>query len=181
MKTSSSVGLTSAVTMPMTWPSRFEQRPAGVARVDRRVDLDQAVQDAVAVGDLERAVEAGDDADAHRAAEAERVAHRVGLAALAHAAGLPRIAGTRFATGSRGADDRDVVLGLAGDDLAARLRAVGEGQLDLGRVGDDVEAGQDVAVEVTTTPLPRPPSSSGLPFLAAPLVSIRTSEGRTAW
>ena len=28
------------------------------------------------------------------------------------------------------------------------LRAVGEGQLDLGRVGDDVEAGQDVAVEV---------------------------------
>ena len=31
---------------------------------------------------------------------------------------------------------------------APDLRAVGEGQLDLGRVGDDVEAGQDVAVEV---------------------------------
>ena len=75
MKTSSSVGLTSAVTIPMTWPSRFEQRSAGVARVDGRVDLDQAVEDLVAVGQRERAVEAGDDADAHRAVEAERVAH----------------------------------------------------------------------------------------------------------
>ena len=147
MKTSSSVGLMSAVTMPMTWPSRFEQRPARVARVDRRIDLDQAMEDEVAVGDLERAVEARDDAGAHRAAQPERAAHRVGLAALAHGGRVAEDGGHEVGDRFGGADDRDVVLGLAGDDLAARLGAVGEGQLDLGRIRDDVEAGQDVALE----------------------------------
>ncbi len=61
-----------------------QQRSAGVARVDGGIDLDQPVQDLVAVGQLERAVDARDDADAHRAAEAERAAQRICLAALAH-------------------------------------------------------------------------------------------------
>ena len=30
-----------AVTIPMTWPSRFSQRPAGVARIDGGVDLER--------------------------------------------------------------------------------------------------------------------------------------------
>ena len=64
------------------------------------------------------------------------------------AAGLPSVAGTRIGGGCSGAEHRDVVLGLRADDLGGRRRAVGEGELDRGRAVDDVEAGEDVAVEV---------------------------------
>ena len=64
----------------------------------------------------------------------------------------------------------------------ARLRPVGERQLDLGRVGDDVEAGQDVALEVDDDAAAEPAVPvAASPFLAGPFVSIRTSEGWTAW
>ena len=47
-------------------PVAVEQRAAGVARVDRGIDLDQAFQICAVIGRLERAVEAGDHARAHR-------------------------------------------------------------------------------------------------------------------
>ena len=48
MKTSCFVGLTSAVTIP-TLPVAVDERATGVARVDRGVDLDQALDHHVAV------------------------------------------------------------------------------------------------------------------------------------
>ena len=70
--------------------------------------------------------------------------------------------------------------GCAATISAADVRAVGEGQTDLGGVGDDVEAGQDGAVDVTTTPLPIPPPGPASPLAAGSFVSIRTSDGCTA-
>jgi hypothetical protein len=116
-------------------------------RGKRRVDLDQPVKHDVTVRQLERAIDPRHDADAHRAAQPERAAHRVRLAALANGGRVAEDGGHDVGDRFRGVDDRDVVLGLAGDDLAARLGAIGEGQLDLGRIGDDMQAGQDVALE----------------------------------
>jgi hypothetical protein len=63
---------------------------------------------------------------------------------------LPRTAGRAWRAVARA--DRDVVLGLARHDLRPRFGAVGERELDLGRVGDDVEAGQDVAIQIDDDP-----------------------------
>ena len=60
-------------------------------------------------------------------------------------------------------DDGDVVLRLAGDDLAADVRAVGEGQVDRVGVRDDVEAGQDVAGGVDHDARARRPRATAWP------------------
>ena len=90
--------------------------------------------------------------------------------------------GRHDSRGQGGADDRDVVLGLGGDDLAGRPRAVGERDVDLGRVRDDVEAGQDVAGQADDD------TAAEAVVLAArrcrrrlPVVSMSTSDGLTAW
>ena len=61
-----------AVFMPMTLPSSFEGRTAGIAAVHRRVDLQVVVIGAGA----DVAAMGRDDAGGHRTAEAERIADR---------------------------------------------------------------------------------------------------------
>ena len=61
-----------AVLTPITLPSDVERRSAGIALVDRRVDLDVVVIGAGA----DVAAARRDDAGGHRAAEAERIADR---------------------------------------------------------------------------------------------------------
>src|SRR3954447_5129168 len=80
-----------------------EQRAAGVARVDRRVGLDDLV-DRPAVGGADVAAEAGDDAGRGGAVEAERVADRDGLVADLHAARV----GERQRGDGRRVGDRDL-------------------------------------------------------------------------
>src|SRR4249919_951307 len=62
-------------------PVGVHQRSAGVPRVDRGVHLDEAADDLSRVLAPERAVQAGHDARAHGAGEAEGVADDVGVAA----------------------------------------------------------------------------------------------------
>ena len=74
--------------------------------------------------------------------------------------------------------------GCVADDLGGRRRAVGERELDRGRAVDDVQAGQDVAVEVDDDAAAEAVvvvgvgASSGS---ATPSVWISTSDGWTAW
>ena len=60
---------------------------------------------------------------------------------------MPRIAGTRSAGGSVARSTAMSSSGCSADDLRVRPRSVGERHLDGGRVGHDVEAGEDGAVE----------------------------------
>jgi hypothetical protein len=60
---------------PITRPLRVDQRPAGVAAVDRRVGLDHVV-DRVVVGRAHLALERADDARGDRPLEPERVSDR---------------------------------------------------------------------------------------------------------
>ena len=82
-----------------------------------------------------------------------------------------------------GADHGDVVLGLGRHDLAGRLRAVGERELDRLRAVDDVEAREDVAGERHDDAAAEPGAlfRVGSPCPLTPVVSMRTSDGWTAW
>src|SRR5215207_3516870 len=128
-------------------PLRVEQRPAGVARVDRGVGLDGALDDA-AVARLDGPLEAGDDAGRQRAVEAERVAdgqnllpdreavavgHRHDLQGLAHAGDL---------------EDGEVGVRVAADDARRVGLVAAEADGDLVGALDDVEVGQDVPLVV---------------------------------
>ena len=160
MKTSSLVGLTSAGDDADDLAVAVEQRPAGVARVDRGIDLDQAVQHDAAVG---RAGTSGRGRRRRRRSssrQAERVADRERLAALADRCRVAE---------RRGHDARRAARSRAGRRCRsrARVRRPRAGDcvpsanvtVDVGRVGDDVEAGQDVAVDVDHDAAARPPCS----------------------
>ena len=67
-----------AVLMPTTRPAAVGERAAGVARVQRRVGLDDVLDEPArpAVARGERAPEGADDARRHAAGEPERIADR---------------------------------------------------------------------------------------------------------
>ena len=145
MKTSSSVGLMSAATIPMTRPYRSSSGPPEFPGLTAASIWMRPRRTGPPVSGWKVRLQAGDDASAHRGVQAERVADDERLAADPDAAGVAE--GRRDERIGRRLrlDDRDVVLRLTGHDDPSRGRPVGEGQLDGGRVGHDVEAGQDVA------------------------------------
>ena len=78
-----------AVLMPITSPARVDQRPAGVAGIERRIGLDH-VADQAPVLRPQPATDGADDAGRHRRLEAERVADGDGdLAAASRFLELP--------------------------------------------------------------------------------------------
>ena len=62
--------------------------------------------------------------------------------------GSPSVGGHDLGRRACGAEDRDVVVGVAADDLARANGPVGERDRDVGRVGHHVQAREDVAGEV---------------------------------
>ena len=145
MKKFSSVGLASPVTIPITWPSRFRSGPPELPGLTAASNWTSPVSCWLDPRHAEGAIETGDDPGAHRAVEPERVADDERFVADAHRVQIPQRRRDQLRRGARGAQDSDVVLRLLDHNLGGRLRAVGEGQLDLDGVGDDVQAGEDVA------------------------------------
>ena len=125
-----------------------EQRPARVARVDRRVDLDEVVEDRPAVVGLEGPAEAGDDAGCSSSRTARTgCRRRTPRCRSGRRPGCRAWPGRRCSGSVSGLEDRDVVLGLAGSAmLADDLVPSANVSLIVVAVGDDVEAGQDVAL-----------------------------------
>ena len=150
MKTSSSVGLTSAVTMPMTWPSRLTSGPPELPGLTAASIWIRPCRIRAAVRQLERTVEAGDDAGAASSRTARTGCRsRTPRCPAGRRPDCRASPGRASAGGSLGADDGDVVLRLASPrSRPADFGAVGERELDRRRAVDDVEAGQDVAGEV---------------------------------
>ena len=127
--------------------AQVEQRAARVARVDRRVGLQEIVVAArVERHVLLRAALGADDAGAHRVREAERIADRDDP--VAHVDRVRVAEGQRAQVLRVDAHDGDVRLRVGADDLAGELALVGE--LDLDRVGplDDVVVREDDAALV---------------------------------
>ena len=123
-----------------------DQRPAGVARVDRRVGLDD-VLDREAVGRRDLPLQRGDDAGRQRAVQAERVADRDRRVADLDVLG--RAQRQRLEVQALGVDlqQREVGRRVRADDLGLDRLLVGELDRDrvLGRAVDDVVVGEDVA------------------------------------
>ena len=106
--------------------ARVGERAAGVARVERRVGLDDVLDEPAgsAVARRERPAEGADDAGRHAAGEAERVADRDDELADPQPVGVAERRGGELAAGR--ADDREVRERVATDDLERELRAVDE-------------------------------------------------------
>src|SRR4051812_33545047 len=126
-----------------------EQRAAGVARVDRRVGLDDLV-DRRAVGGADAAAEARDDARGGRAVEPERVADGDGGVADLHVARV----GERQRVDVRRVGDRDLEHGEVGRRVRAEdrgedaARVGAEAHRDLARASDDVRVRDERPVAV---------------------------------
>ena len=148
MNTPSFGGIDERVHDPDHLAVAVDQRTARVAGVHCRVDLDQARELRTVVGELVGAVQAGDDPRADGAVQAEGIADDEGLAPDLHAPGIAQDGRHDVGRGLSRLQDRDVVLGLRGLDRGRRLRPVGEGHLDGRRVGDHVQAGENVAAGV---------------------------------
>ena len=132
-----------AVLTPITSPCDGDQRPAGVARVERRVGLDHVVDQRARVG-AQRPAEGADDAGGDGRLEAERVADGDDELPDAQARESPSRAGDEV--GRVDAHDREVGVRIVADELCREVAPVG--QRDAERVGavDDVAVGQDEAV-----------------------------------
>ena len=132
--------------MPDDVAVAVEQRTAGVAGVDRGVELDQAGHHRARVRQLERAVEAGHDAGAQGAVRGRTgCRRRTPRCRCACAAGLPSVAGT---TGRAACRASRTAMSFASSWLAIvapARRPVGERDLDVRRPVDDVERREDLA------------------------------------
>ena len=129
-------------------PGAVDQRAAGAAGVDGRVHLDEALVALVGLRVDERALEAGDHADAERAVEAERVADDVRLAADPEGVGVAEDRGRHVGREGLDLEDGDVEAGVARHDDGAGGRGVEEGDVDLIGAVDDMERGEDLAALV---------------------------------
>src|SRR4051794_19237225 len=148
---------------------RVEQRTAGVAGVDRRVGLDDAV-DLEAVRRLDRALGGRHDARRERALETERVADRDRRIADLDAARAAEGQRPQLALRRRDLQHREVGRLVAAEDAGVDDVLVGELDRHLRRAGDDVRVRQDRAVAVD--------HEAGARRLAALLLGEAEVEGR---
>ena len=126
-------------------PGRIGQRAAGVARVERRVGLDDVLDEAArtTVTRGHRPAEGRDDAGGHGPGEAERVADGDDQLPDPQPGGVTERRRDRRAVD---ADDGQVGQRIATDDPELALRAIDEGGAALVGAGDDVGRGDEVAV-----------------------------------
>ena len=124
--------------------ARVQERATGVARVDRRVGLDDVV-DREPVRRLDESLECADDARRHRAVEAEGIADRDHRVTDAYGVGVAH--GERSERARRGLDAEDCEVGgrVGPDHFGLHRVAVREAHGDPARVADDVVVRDDVA------------------------------------
>ncbi len=122
-------------------PLGVGQRAAGVAGVDRRVDLDEVL--VVDVVEPRRPAEAGDDAARHRESKIEGRTECERDVALPHAPALTTTGGDQVAR--RDLDHRDVASKIESEDLRGSHLAVMELDLDLVSRFDHVRVGHHVS------------------------------------
>src|ERR1700761_2457629 len=121
--------------------ARVEQRPARTARIDRRIELDEA--GALARVGIRGPVEAGNHPGGHAVGQAERVADRDDRRADAGAAAEGR--GHDDLGNLRRGQDRDVKVLAGRGDARRGHRPVGERDRDGPAARDDMVRGQDRA------------------------------------
>ena len=123
--------------------ARIDQRPAGIARVQRRVGLDDVVHQPARTGP-ERPAQRADHARRHGVLEAVRIADGDGQ--LAH----PQLVGIaephRFEVRRINPDDRQVRVRVCADEMRVRVPAIGQRDFNLVRAVDHVAVGQDEPV-----------------------------------
>ena len=118
----------------------IEGRAAGIAAIDRRVDLQEIVIGAVAdVASARR-----DDAGRHRAAEAERIADREHP--IADMRGLRGKLDIGIIAAALDLEQGEVGLGVGPDDRCGSRLAVVHRHRHIGRVLHDMIVGHDIAV-----------------------------------
>ena len=120
--------------------ARGDQRPAGIARVERRVGLDHVVDQPAGAG-AQRAAERRDDAGRHGRFEAERIADRDHELAAPQPLGIAERRGRQR---DRRVDphQRKIGIGIVADHARGQAAAFRGHQLDARRAADHVAVGQ---------------------------------------
>jgi hypothetical protein len=131
--------------MPMAkqMPCAGHQRAAGIARVQRRVGLDHAVEQPPRSG-AQAAAEGADNTGRDRAGEAERIADGHDKLANTQGGGDTKL-GMRQVT-ARQAQHGDIGGGVAADERGRMALAIGQAGLQPMGIGDDMAVGQDVSI-----------------------------------
>jgi hypothetical protein len=134
-------------------PAARNQRPPGIARVQRRVRLDHAVQQPTAAG-AQGAAQRADDPGRDGAGESQRIAD--GDDKLTNA---QRCRDAKFGVrqaGARQAKNRDIGRRIVADERRVEALAIGQARLQAGGPRDDMAVGEDIAVrsEDHARPLP---------------------------
>ena len=125
--------------MPISSPSRVDERAAGIAEIDGGIGLDEILE----IRDAEPAAAGGaDDALRDRLAEAERIADRQHDIARAQLVRAAHRHDRRIL--DRHAQDRQIGIRIRADDLGRGDAPVGQLHADLIRALDDVVIGDDV-------------------------------------
>ena len=132
-----------ALLMPMNSPPNVEKRAAGVAGVDRRVRLDQTVEDLILGSD--RSADGAHDTGGHGVGEAERVAD------CDHGLSDHEVVGTSHFDRGQGAvglqlQHGQIGVGVGADQLGVELAFVRQCDGDFGGAQHDVLVGEDIAV-----------------------------------
>ncbi len=122
-----------------------DQRPAGVAVVDRGVGLDRVRVGGAAAELVDAVLEGADDSDAGGAAERRGVADRDDGVADLHLVGVAEREGAQRARVRGDLEDGHVGGGVLADDGGLELVVPGEADANAARAGDDAVAGEDVA------------------------------------
>src|SRR3954453_1772322 len=127
---------------PHYLPGAVEQRPAGVAGIDRSVELDETAK-GLPFGDRHRAVQTGDDARAERVGKPEWMPGRIDVVADLYA--TAEHGGHDDARQLRRFEHGNVVGGFLRGDRRRRLRSVSERDVNRRRVVYDVPRRQYLA------------------------------------
>ena len=133
--------------MPIKSAGAVDQRAAGVARIDRRIGLDDVLDHAAAFV-VDRAVQRRDHAGSQRMVETERIADRIDVLADAQVAARANRQRRRAVYRRLDVQHREVVLRTCADELCRVAALIGERDQRLLRTLDDVIVRHDVAAVV---------------------------------
>jgi hypothetical protein len=128
---------------PNNLSARIDQRSSGVARIKRRIGLDDIINEPACIGP-KRAARGADDTGGYGALEPIRIAYRNGQLAHAKTLGIAQSHGTQLR--SINPEHCQVGIRIVSHQVGIRPATIGQRDFESARAVDDMAVGQQEAV-----------------------------------